>query len=566
MIRLAFLRGSPMKHAVSIGSMWFSLCVCVLWVSGCGGDSAGSDTSADSSDSAPDTGTEADTDTGTDADTGTEMDTDGDTGTSFGGLHFELEARDRDLSVDFSHLDNSLPQPASYEWDFGDGGSAMGETPSVHTYAVDGDYTVTLTVKTEDGDTIAGSRPVAIAQRFPGDYAPDNATTGVPDIVRDRLFVLNLEKADKRNDNTPSVGEETIYITRSGNTCILKQNNVTVYELPAENAYPDGDQFILDRLHIRGYVDVRAENITIRRSIIEGLLLPDSPELPPPAGVDTGRRILRGNNAATVGLRLEDIEIVVPEAIIHGDGVNSAFHHGLGLEASRLTLLRSEVSGTIDGMQIHQGAGNTTDVRIERCWLHDMQFHEIDAERTDGDASHSDAIQVECSMPAQGDLFGVQIVGNTLDVTGNPNLNAAIMITRNACATHGLLVNWNFIDGAVLPVNAGSGTAASHIEFYANHNRFGMNRATGNKPDKTWNTSASAKVMAVKSNTDSSLAYDNYDTSKTQSYVYFSFDPPTVLDGEPVEGEPNLNVMVEHLRGSEEWGTDALGTAGIGLY
>ncbi|MFT3860689.1 PKD domain-containing protein [Micropruina sp.] len=56
------------------------------------------------------------------------------------------------VSFDASGSSDSDGSVASYAWDFGDGGSGTGKTPD-HTYAVAGDYQVTLTVTDDDGAT-----------------------------------------------------------------------------------------------------------------------------------------------------------------------------------------------------------------------------------------------------------------------------------------------------------------------------------------------------------------------------------------------------------------------------
>ncbi|MDI1445326.1 PKD domain-containing protein [Polyangium sp. 6x1] len=478
---------------------------------------------------------------------------------------FETDPRDLTVSVDDAGSTHSAGAIQTYAWNFGDGGTATGITPPPHRYAAAGTYTITLTVTTSSGASASATRTVTVAQRNPGDYTPNAATTGVPDIVADRLHLLDLEKANKSSANTPTTAEETVVITKSGDTYKLTWNGNTV-TLPAAHAYLEGGQFVLDRLRVRGYVNVRAPNVTIRRSVIEAVSIPEAPDNAPPTGVDVGRRVLKGNDAATTGLILEDIEIRVPEAVRRGANINASFHHGLGLEASRLHMLRSEIDGPVDGMQIHAGGGNHTNVIIERSWIHDLQFYLVDSDRTDGDSTHSDAIQVECSLPAAGKQFGVELLGNTLDLTNDPNLNAAIMVTRNACATSGLRIESNFVDGAVLPINVGGGTSSQHITLYVNGNRFGPNRSTGSVPNKTWTTSTTAAVVAAKSNTDSSTAYENYNTAKPQSYVYLSYDPPTTLGATPPTGELNRNVMVDHARGAQTWGTTSLGKAKLGLY
>jgi PKD repeat protein len=54
----------------------------------------------------------------------------------------------------------------TYEWDFGDGNSASGVTPT-HTYAQNGTYTVTLTVTDNDGATDTSTTTAAIADTEP---------------------------------------------------------------------------------------------------------------------------------------------------------------------------------------------------------------------------------------------------------------------------------------------------------------------------------------------------------------------------------------------------------------
>jgi PKD repeat protein len=481
-------------------------------------------------------------------------------------VDFEHESRDLTLSVDDAASSDAESTAKSYVWSFGDGSTSSGRTPPLHAYAEPGTYEVTLTTTDPSGTSSVVKRSITVAQRHPGEYAPDASTTGVPDIVKDRLTLLDLERPNQSEASTPTVAEETLSVRKSGDTWLLTRNTNTVVTLPTENAYVDGDRFVLDRLHLRGYLEVRAPNVTLRRSVIEAVAIPDAPVAAAPAGVNLGRRLVRGNDAATVSLRLEDVEISVPEAVRRGAGINAAYHHGLGIEASRLVLLRSEIAGTVDGMQIHQGGGTFTDVVVERSYLHDMQFYPVDSDRTDGDPTHSDAIQVECSLPNAGMLFGVQLLGNVLDVTSDPNLNAAIMVTRNACATSGLLIADNYLDGAVLPINVGAGTATSNITLYVNRNHFGPNRSSGSVLSKIWTTSTTAKVVAAKVNTTGGAAYDNFNAAGTQQWVFFSFEPPSNVDSAPPAGEPNANVMVDHSLGSQTWGSVSRGIAGVGLY
>lgn len=476
----------------------------------------------------------------------------------------EVEVRDLTVSVDDAGSSAAGGGPLSHAWSFGDGATAVGRTPPPHTYATAGTYTITLTVS--DGDVArAASTAVTVAQRAAGDRAPDDATTGVPGVVADRLHLLDLELPGKSAARAPTAEEETLRVAWVEGAYRLTWNGAAV-TLPAEHAYSEGGRLVLDRLHLRGYLDVRAPDVTIRRSVIEGVRIPDAPVAAPPGGVNAGRRLVRGNNGATVGLRLEDVEIFVPPEVQRGAGVNASYHHGLGVEASRLTILRAEIAGTVDGMQIHQGGGTYTDVLVTQSWIHDVQYYALDADRTDGDPTHSDGVQVECSLPRAGERFGVRLVGNVIDVSNHPDLNAAVMVTKNACGTSGLLIERNFLDGSPLPINVGTGLVDRRITLYANRNRFGPNRADGTWPGRTSTTSLTAKVIAAKSNTDGGAAWENHDPARSQGYVYFSFEPPAAAGGAPPAGEANENVMVDHAARSQEWGTTSRGTAGVGLY
>jgi hypothetical protein len=320
-----------------------------------------------------------------------------------------------------------------------------------------------------------------------------------------------------------------------------------------------GGRLVLDRLFVRGYVNVQAPNVTLRRSIIEAVSLP--------VGVVEGRRLLKGNSAATTGLIIEDSEFIAPPELQRGAGLDTGYHHGLGLEASRLTLLRSEIAGTTDGAQIHQGgpaATAITAVIFERNWIHDMQFYPVDNDRPKRDATHSDGVQVECSRPASGQRFGVQLIGNTIDMTSDVRLNAAIQVTSNTCATAGLLIRDNFLDGAPYAVNVRVAEADQITTLFMNGNRIGPNRATGDHPNKVWSVSNTAYRVAGKSNTDGTTSFEN--RTSTQSYVYLSFDPPAAAGEQPPAGEANRNVMVTHERGSMTWGTTSQGTVRFGWH
>jgi PKD repeat protein len=86
------------------------------------------------------------------------------------------------VTFDGTQSDDPDGSIASYQWDLGDGTTAIGETPT-HTYDTAGNYTVALTVIDDDGATNTVSETVRIATERPTaafDYSPTGAATDEP--------------------------------------------------------------------------------------------------------------------------------------------------------------------------------------------------------------------------------------------------------------------------------------------------------------------------------------------------------------------------------------------------
>ncbi|MGA9146161.1 MAG: PKD domain-containing protein, partial [Candidatus Nanopelagicales bacterium] len=277
---------------------------------------------------------------------------------------------------------------SGYAWEFGDGSTGTGKT-SNRTYTAPGTYTVKLTVTDNRGGTATTTRQVTATSPAPS--KPSAANTGVP----------------------------------AGTALTVQTGNLTI-TTPGT---------VIDGKDIRGYVVVKAPNVTIKRSIIRG-----------GEAATSNRPLLAITQAGASNFLVEDVTVTPmnPTPYVNGINVNQSG-----------TIRRANISGTVDGIMIY-GSG----VRVENSYLHDF-VHYLNDPNWGGGPSHDDAIQVQAGT-------GVQIVGNTL--TGA--FNAAVMVTQDAGTTKDLAINGNWLDYGGCSINYAS-NGAYKTGMQANNNRFG---------------------------------------------------------------------------------------------
>ena len=187
---------------------------------------------------------------------------------------------------------------------------------------------------------------------------------------------------------------------------------------------------VIEGLDIDGCVDVRADNVTIRRSRITC------------ARPTTAVRLFDGNH----GLTLEDVEI-------NGSGVVST-----AVGFSNYTLRRVDIHDVIDGPRL---GTNTT---IQDSYVHGLV-------RAEG--SHNDAVQVTGGSD-------ILIRHNTLDAYSESTgdlFNAAIMIGSSSAPVANVLIEDNYLDGGNYTVNFHPGLTATGIvgrnNVFGPHFRYG---------------------------------------------------------------------------------------------
>jgi len=281
---------------------------------------------------------------------------------------------------------------AGYAWNFGDGTTGSGATTS-KTYSGAGTYTVTLTVTDNRGATATVTRTVTATK--PAPVRPSASNTGVP--AGTKLTVYN------------------------GDLTITTPNTV------------------IDSMDIRGFVVVKAANVTIKRSIIRGGTTAPT----------ASKGLLSIVAAGASGYLIQDVTLL-PQ--ISTPNIDAIKVNQPG------TFDRINSSGTVDGMVIY-GDG----VTVQNSFIHDEAHFEVDPNQGGG-PSHDDNIQVQAG-------HNITIVNNTLQGA----YNAAVMITQDSGVTQNLSINNNWIDGGGCSLNYGS-KGSYKTGMQANNNRFGRNQ------------------------------------------------------------------------------------------
>lgn len=183
------------------------------------------------------------------------------------------------------------------------------------------------------------------------------------------------------------------------------------------------DGAVIDALHIKGGVKVEANNVTIRRSLI------DSSGLYPV-------QVVNGYS----GLVIEDSEI-------DGNGAAS-----VAVLRGGYTLRRVDIHSVKDGPRIEGD-----NVVIEDSYVHDLT-------RVEG--GHHDTLQIRKGR-------NIVIRGNNLQAykeSTNDPMNAALQIGSMLGELSGLVVEGNLMNGGNYTVNAGSSYVQQAVY---RHNRFG---------------------------------------------------------------------------------------------
>lgn len=190
---------------------------------------------------------------------------------------------------------------------------------------------------------------------------------------------------------------------------------------------------VVDGLDIRGTVSVRADNVTIKNSVVRGKPL-------------TYTTAMISNTKGNTGLRIIDTEIFPSQPS----------PYAMGIIGKNFTATRVDIHGVIDG--IHLVGGNVT---VEGSWLHDNLHYASDPNHG-GQPSHDDSVQIQAGS-------NIRFAGNNISGA----TNSGIQITQDAGIVSNLTFERNLLDGGGCTINIAEKGKGPIAGVVINDNTFG---------------------------------------------------------------------------------------------
>ncbi|MBO9553260.1 right-handed parallel beta-helix repeat-containing protein [Cellulomonas sp.] len=168
---------------------------------------------------------------------------------------------------------------------------------------------------------------------------------------------------------------------------------------------------VIDGLDIRGFVKVKAKDVTIKNSIVRGV------------STTTAQGLV--TSESTGSLTIEDSELYNATPNWYVDG----------LRGSNITAKRLNIHDVIDTMHIYGD-----NVTLESSWLHHTLHYDNDPSHPDG--THDDNIQI--------------VKGTNIKITGNRiegAYNAAMMFTQGSGIVANVTMDKNYFGGGACTIN-----------------------------------------------------------------------------------------------------------------
>jgi hypothetical protein len=191
------------------------------------------------------------------------------------------------------------------------------------------------------------------------------------------------------------------------------------------------DGKVIDGIDLHGYLSIKADNVTIKNSVLRG------------GATATTTKALIMAWWQPKNLRVINSTLKAANPSLHVDGLTGSGYTADGLD----------ISGVVDATKVIG-----PNVTIRNSWFHDPIHSDSDPNQPDG-KTHDDGIQLE---------GGTNIVIENNKISGFHN--SPIQVTQNYSATHGVTIRSNeFSDGAcqVNVTDKGAGGAGKPIYSFA---------------------------------------------------------------------------------------------------
>ena len=188
---------------------------------------------------------------------------------------------------------------------------------------------------------------------------------------------------------------------------------------------------IVSNVDLRGYLLIQADNVTVKNSVIRG-----------------GAAATKSDALIQAWWKAKNLKVVNTTL----KATNRSLHID-GLSGSNYTAEGLDISGVVDATKVIGG-----NVTIRNSWFHDPIHSASDPNQPDG-KTHDDGIQIE---------GGTNILIENNKIGGFHN--AAIQVTQNYAATHGVTVRNNQLSGGGCQVNVtakGAGGGGKPISSFA---------------------------------------------------------------------------------------------------
>jgi hypothetical protein len=199
------------------------------------------------------------------------------------------------------------------------------------------------------------------------------------------------------------------------------------------------DGQVIDGLDVHGKVLIKANNVTLKNSIVRG----------PAAGAcQNGAAI----ETTGTGIVIQDVEVLTEHPTACLDGVWTL--------ASTVTISRANIHGGVDGVK------TGSNILIQDSYIHDMQWFASDPNQGGGE-THNDGVQTFAGES------NVTLRHNTIDLSGTKDGNSAWQDSGlNSRAEE------NYLDGGGCTLNFAAQSLGGAIlqPIYVNNNRFGRHR------------------------------------------------------------------------------------------